>query len=136
MSAPEPCKEALRWQRFAREDLAAARALLDLSEMAPRQACWLSQQASEKALKSIFVMQQIDFPRLHDLDVLHGLLPSGWTITVTTEELAWLSEWSIEGRYPGDWPEAAQADATRAVELATTIVDLVARLMRKHRAAD
>lgn len=40
-----------RWYRLAKEDLAAAQAMLHAEDVAPRIACFLAQQAAEKALK-------------------------------------------------------------------------------------
>ena len=44
--------EALRWLRFSEEDLDVALRLITGPPSAPRHACWLSQQAAEKALKA------------------------------------------------------------------------------------
>ena len=38
-------KEAERWLRYAQEDLAAAKQLLEHQEVVPRHAAWLAQQA-------------------------------------------------------------------------------------------
>ena len=77
MATPEVHREAHRWLRFAEEDLTAAHALLDHGSATPRHVCWLAQQAAEKAIKSLLVFLEIDFPRRHDLDFLRNLLPSG-----------------------------------------------------------
>ena len=44
---------------------------------APRHACWLSQQAAEKALKAALVLERVEFPFTHDLDALRNLLRCG-----------------------------------------------------------
>ena len=61
MSGPERLDETRRWLRFAEEDLRAAEALLAQEDI-PRQACFHAQQAAEKAIKSIFVFLQTEFP--------------------------------------------------------------------------
>ena len=111
MNRTEPSEEARRWLRYAREDLMAAEALRQQPNAAPRHVCWLSQQAVEKALKAVLVFLEIDFPRSHDLDVLRNLIPEGWRVHVEHPDLADLTEWAVEARYPGDWPEATQVDA-------------------------
>ncbi len=70
--------EAERWLAYAESDLRAARALLDDPDHFPRQVCFLSQQAAEKALKAVLVLANVDFPRSHDLDYLRDLVPGGW----------------------------------------------------------
>ncbi len=106
MSVPE----AQRWLRFAREDLMAAEALLGQAHAYPRHACWLAQQSAEKTLKAALIFLQIEFPFTHDLDRLRELLPAGWRIKTEQPQLFSLSVWAVEARYPGDAPEAVEAD--------------------------
>jgi HEPN domain-containing protein len=123
MSA-ENWEEASRWLRYAREDLATARILLR-DECTPRHICLLAQQSAEKTLKSVFVFLQDDFPRSHDLELLINLIPEGWEVKISQVDLATLSEWAVESRYPGDWPEATPYDAKVAVETAETVYRVV-----------
>jgi len=74
LSEVDHTAEAQRWLRYAREDLAAARALGERAGGAPRQSCRLAQQAAEKAIKAALVFLRIDFPRSHDLDLLRNLV--------------------------------------------------------------
>lgn len=73
---------------------------------------------------------QIDFPKTHDLDLLRTLLPEDWKTRLEPVDLAELSEWSVEARYPGDWPEVTSADADQAVALARRVIDLVTEDLR------
>ena len=124
MNAASLSPEARRWLRFAHEDLAAAEALLDRVDVAPRQACWLAQQVAEKALKAlkaVLVFLELDFPWTHNLDVLRNLIPEGWKVKEQHPELGELSGWAVQARYPGDWPDADQTDARSAVEQARAV---------------
>jgi HEPN domain-containing protein len=122
MSRPEPAEQARLWLRFAEEDLEAAQAMIRHG-LPPRHACFHAQQAAEKALKALLVFEQVDFPKIHDLDVLRQLVPDGWTVRDTSADLAALTEWAVEARYPGDWPEATEADARAAVRDAGAVVE-------------
>jgi len=102
MSEGEGLSEVQRWLRYAREDLTAAEALIAQEAVAPRHVCWLAQQAAEKALKAVLVFLQIDFPRRHDLDALRNLIPMGWSLKEKHRDLALLTEWAVEARYPGE----------------------------------
>ena len=82
----------------------------------PRHICWLSQQSAGKAIKAILVFLAIEFPRRHDLDALRNLVPNDWQVKTEHADLAMLTEWAVEARYPGDWPDATAADARAAVE--------------------
>jgi HEPN domain-containing protein len=125
MSSPELLAEARRWLRFADEDIDAAEALCTDPDVVPRHACWLAQQAAEKALKGALVVEGINFPFRHDLDALRALLPDGWRVKTDHPDLAELTEWAVEARYPGDWPEATTDDAKRAVAQARALVESV-----------
>ena len=131
MSDHEPAvSEALRWLRFSRDDLDVAQHLLNSLPSAPRHVCSLSQQAAEKALKAALVLEEAAFPFSHDLDALRNLLPAGWPVHTEHPDLAELTEWAVETRYPGDWPEPADADAKRAEAEARAVHESVASEFR------
>ncbi len=114
MNDPELVGEARRWLRFAAEDLDAAQCLLATDGAAPRHACFHAQQAAEKALKAALVLEGVDFPRQHDLDDLRNLLLDTWSVRQTHTDLAQLTEWAVESRYPGDCQEPTATDAEQA----------------------
>lgn len=118
--------EAKRWLRYAREDLQTAESMAGRDDAYPRHACWLAQQAAGKALKSALILSQVDFPFSHDLDRLRDLLPDGWRVKKECPDLAELTEWAVQARYPGDMPEAVEADARTATEQAGKVVEAVA----------
>ena len=118
MSDPELLRESQRWLRHAGEDLEAANVVLEHQELAPREACWLAQQAAKKALKALLIFHGIDFPKTHDLEHLASFLPEASPICAEAPSLASLTAWAVEARYPGDWPEATREDATESIALA------------------
>jgi len=75
-----------------------------------------AQQSAEEALKAILVYLQIEYPFSHDLDRLRNLIPDEWSLRTKHADFADLTEWAIESRYPGDWPEATADDAKSAVQ--------------------
>ncbi|HJY80461.1 MAG TPA: HEPN domain-containing protein [Candidatus Binatia bacterium] len=132
MNETERFVETRRWLRYAREDLEAAAALVTQQTVVPRHICWLAQQAAEKALKAILVFLEIDFPWRHDLDALRNLIPAGWQVKDEHPDLAGLTEWAVEARYPGDWPDATDADARSAVEQARAVWESVCADFDRH----
>lgn len=100
--------------------------LIQSTPSAPAHVCWLCQQSAEKALKAALVSDNVHFPLTHDLDILLNLLPQGWTVHSIHNNLSDLTEWSIEARYPGDWPEPTNKDAVMAESKARSIYDSVA----------
>ncbi len=117
MNAPE----ARRWLAYARSDLDAGHALLHNPDHYPRQVCFLAQQAAEKAL----ILLEIEFPFTHDLDRLRDLLPEGWRVKSERPDLADLTIWAIQARYPGDMPEVVEADARAALRTAEAIYQTI-----------
>lgn len=127
MSGPDPAiADALRWLRYSTEDLDVARVLLASSPLVPRHVCWLAQQSAEKALKAALVLEGVAFPFTHDLDALRNRLPENWQVHTTHSDLAELTQWAVETRYPGDWPEVTEEDAARAEGDAASLLDSVA----------
>src|SRR6266545_2527726 len=123
--SPQPLDqlaEARRWLRYAIEDLGAAELLHSIPEAVPRQACYMAQQAAEKAIKAVLIHLAIEFPKTHNLNVLRNLLPSDHRLVHEFPDLAELSGWIAEARYPGDWPEPGDEDAVRAVVQARGVV--------------
>ena len=68
---------------------------------------------------------QIDFPRSHDLNLLFRLIPHSWQLNLTHPDLASLTEWAVDARYPGEMPEATDTDASIAVKHAQTVFSSV-----------
>jgi hypothetical protein len=45
----------------------------------------------------------MEVPFWHNRDALRNLLPSGWSVKQEYPDLAELTVWAVEARYPGDW---------------------------------
>ena len=100
MSAPNLAAETERWIAYADEDLRAARAMLLIADGVPRIACWLAQQAVEKAIKAVLVYLQIPYHRRHDLEALRLLVPTGWSLCEDESDLDSLTQWAVEADLP------------------------------------
>ena len=126
MSEPEAAPEARRWLRSASEDLHMVRMALGEDPPVVGPACFHSQQAAEKALKAALVLEDIEFPYVHDLRRLSNLLPDSWPRGPSHVALQRLTEWGAESRYPGDWPELTVEDAAGADADARAVYDSIA----------
>lgn len=127
VSDSDRLEETRLWLRQARDDLRAAEGAMTPEHLAPGPAGYLAQQAAEKALKSVLVFLQIDYPLTHNLDTLRDAIPPGWTVKEEHPALRWLTEWASKGRYPGDWGPPTVEDAEAAVAMARAILDSVLR---------
>lgn len=118
-------REVRKWLRYAKEDLDGAEVIARDQSAVPRHACFFAQQSAEKAIKAGLVFLRRDFPLRHDLDGLRNLLPDDWQVRKQSLRLGTLTQWAIEARYPGDYPDATVGDALEAVRLARAVYDFI-----------
>lgn len=113
------------WFKKAGEDELSINAIMKESG-APSTACFLSQQMAEKYLKGFLVFHKKEFPKIHQLERLLQLCKEmDLSFEELGEEAVLLSEFYVESRYPGDWPEFSWDDARKAYKAATRIKDFV-----------
>ena len=62
--------------------------------------------------------------RTHDLDRLRDMLPAGWNVKNTRPDLAELTKWYVEGRYPNG-ETATTDDASRMLLVAREIYNSI-----------
>ncbi|MCG3181544.1 MAG: hypothetical protein BIFFINMI_03940 [Phycisphaerae bacterium] len=69
----------------------------------PDSACFHAQQCAEKYLKALLLRAGIPFSRTHDLvNLLEPLLPDTPALTGSRVDLAYLSQFAVAFRYPGE----------------------------------
>jgi len=117
--------DAKVWINHSGSDLRAAATLLKSEEFFPLQICFLSQQCAEKAVKAILIFEEVNFPKIHDLDRLRDLIPKGWKVKEQFPDLAELTIWAVESRYPGDMPDVTEQEARETFRLAGAVFDMV-----------
>ena len=133
MNSNDPAvSEALRWLSFSKMDLIMAAKAMGNPDPSPHHACWHGQQSAEKALKAALILEGIAFPYTHDLDALKRLLPENWKVHDIHDDLSDLTEWTIEARYPGAWPEPTDADAVMTESKAHAIYNSVAEEFKRR----
>mgnify|MGYP003428568290 CR=1 FL=1 len=112
--------EALEWAEYAEEDLIMAKSALRRSKPLTIGSCFHSQQCAEKYLKAMLVSQNVEFPKTHDLLILHTLCAGAGILTgFTKEDLGRLSGYAVHTRYPGNQP--TPEEAKDALEIAMNI---------------
>ena len=124
--------DAKVWLDYAESDLHAAQTLFESREFFPLQICFLSQQCAEKAIKAVLVFEEVNFPKVHDLDRLRDLTPSGWKVKQQFPDLAELTIWAVESRYPGDMPTISENEARQALRLAQSVFNSVSREIQER----
>ena len=117
----ERIEDALLWLAYALGDLEAARSQPG-RRVRPRIVANLAQQAAEKALKAALVLDGTDPPRVHDLDDLRNRLTTRWRVKRRFPDLARLSRYASESRYPDDIEPVRPIESATAVRQAAAIV--------------
>ena len=119
-----------RWLAYAESDLAVAYGV-DRPGVILETLCFHAQQAAEKGLKAIFVSRGWRYPYAHDLSALiTELLKLELDVPADVQDCVVLTEYAVEGRYPGfDEPVSEEeyldaiVRAKRVLKWASSIVN-------------
>ncbi len=103
--------------------------MLGMEDVTPRIACFLSQQAAEKALKAGLISTNQQFPKIHGLTRLLASYPDAARPGLDEDDLDTLDPWVVNGRYAADLPAVDSAEATVMVAIATQVVEAVGLLV-------
>jgi len=124
----KPLEEANRWIRAAENDLQAAEAMVASRHF--NWACFLAQQAAEKAVKAYLYAQGVEDPWGHSVaDLLRDALTYNAALRDLQPTGALLDKFYIPTRYPNGLPgglpsEAySEAEALQARAWALTIIE-------------
>ena len=91
---------------------------------------FLAQQAAEKAFKALLLTKKVKIPYTHSLARL--ITEAKKHVRPFPEHLeksAWLTDFSVGGRYPNAGEPVTQADYQRGLQDATAVVDWVEKLL-------
>jgi HEPN domain-containing protein len=106
----------------ADDEVAAARALLDVPDVSDFIIGFHAQQAVEKALKAVLAMGAVEYPFTHDLELLVALCErAALTIPAEFAEVRRLSPYAAQLRYGAGGPSVV--DRSTALRWATVAVD-------------
>ncbi|MCJ7808757.1 MAG: HEPN domain-containing protein [Desulfobulbaceae bacterium] len=114
---------AKKWLHRAKSNMARAKAGRVTSEVLYEDLCFDSQQAVEKALKSVCILHEIIFPKTHDIAYLIELLEKGSvTIPGNIQQAKILTGYAVESRYPGDYEPVDETEYIKSVEIAEKVL--------------
>lgn len=130
---PPELEIILQWIRLGEHDIREAqRALAENDDPAYEIVCFHAQQTVEKYLKAVLCYRKVQFPITHDLAKLVQLLPLEVRQKLQLEDIAHLTPYAVNSRYPGvDIPETRE-DADFAITTARHVREALLPLLPKR----
>jgi HEPN domain-containing protein len=123
---PDKLRPVRQWIAKAENDLRNAVHTLTIDEECPFDTiCFHAQQCAEKYLKGYLVLQQVAFPRTHDLVVLLRLASGAGLRGLRAGDVQPLNRYIVEARYPGDWDPIDRNEAEQTVAQARKVREAV-----------
>lgn len=123
-----PPDDPREWLNRAKSNLVLAGSIIpgvDFEDL-----CFDAQQCAEKAIKGVFIGRGENFPFIHDLEELLGLLQgNGLKIPKYIWEAEELSQFAAKTRYPGVADPVTVRQYRRAVRIATAVLRWAERQM-------
>jgi HEPN domain-containing protein len=119
-------EELRKWLSIAKEDLEVAKFLAEKYHPKPiEKICNFCQQSAEKNLKAYIFINDIEFPKTHDLSVLLGMCADINTEFVKFDrQCRYLTQFAIIPKYPHTL-QINEDDATSAIRFAEEIKEFV-----------
>lgn len=115
-----------QWLAKAEEDFKVAERLAGEGEAYLSAVGFHAQQAAEKFLKAVLVHHQVEFPKTHDLgEILDLVATVEACLAGGLRDTAGLTDYAVDIRYPGDFPEMTAEDGKAAVSLAARVREAV-----------
>src|SRR5262245_58389913 len=116
-----PPTDPREWLNRAKSNLALAQA--ETSAALFEDLCFEAQQATEKAVKSVFIHRGASFPYIHDLDrLLYLLEQDGVKVPLYVKASKELTRFALVTRYPGFSGSITKRGYRRALRIARAVV--------------
>ncbi|HEC36210.1 MAG TPA: HEPN domain-containing protein [Anaerolineae bacterium] len=118
-----PPDDPREWLNRARSNLAQARGGAQIAGVYLEDLCFNAQQAAEKGIKAVLIQYGIEFPYVHDLAELLGLVKQAvQEIPGEVQQAARLTRYAVVTRYPGLLEPVTREQYEQAVALAEEVV--------------
>jgi uncharacterized protein len=121
-----------RWLQQARGELGTAELVAQTPDQDPSPACYLAQQAAEKALRAVPVFLQVQYPLTHDLMPSAATSLRGGAFARSSGTSRSCPTGHSKARYPGGWRWPTRRDAAEGTRLARAIYETVLRDLNAH----
>ena len=125
-------KKENEWILFAESDWALAKQGRKSKKILYETLCFHCQQASEKAIKAVFVFYKINFPKTHDIEQLLWLVKeTGIDVPKIILTAKYLTVYATITRYPDSFNEVDKAKYKKAVLIADKVLQWAKVIIEK-----
>jgi len=130
MADPQVISE---WLKKADENLEFAISVIEESTFYA-QICFHFHQAAEKYLKSFIIAWDLEFKKIHDLQMLlKSCLARNPDLKIVMDDCKFLTGFYIDTRYPVHWPtQYTKEEALKARKAAEHIRDVIKTSLKSH----
>lgn len=118
-----------QWLEKAEHDLKAAELIIAYDPLIFDVACFHCQQAIEKYFKAYLIKQKQDFPKTHNLDLLHKKC-SDINSSFQHFDLLNIEDFAVRGRYPHDALDPSFEETKQFYQVALSIKEFVIYLIK------
>ncbi|HHT9126084.1 MAG TPA: HEPN domain-containing protein [Candidatus Brocadiia bacterium] len=126
-------RKVSEWIAHGEEDLQLARHALTLKSGCPyRLIAYHAQQCAEKYLKAYLVFHRVDFPYTHNISLLLELCTKHGSWAETLHDAKRLTSFAITTRYPGFDKPVTKAEATRTIDIASYVREVVRDALKQE----
>ncbi|MDD4155883.1 MAG: HEPN domain-containing protein [Candidatus Cloacimonetes bacterium] len=93
--------------------------------------CFNAQQATEKALKALFILNDVSIPKTHNIGFLLESLEKYTDIEVANniKQSVILTEYAVQSRYPGSYYPVEHDDYMEAIKIAVDVLKWVNKIV-------
>jgi len=126
--SPQP-GSAQDWLRYAASDMELAKRSASPAVLF-ESLCYHAQQCAEKSLKAVLVAHHVPVRRTHSIGLLLDLVSEHTFIPREIEEAAFLTDYAVMGRYPGDVEPITESEYERAIRLAEAVLTWARQIVR------
>ncbi len=91
--------------------------------------CYQAQQASEKALKALFIFYELKIIKTHNFFLLLSKIKEMVDIPDDIKEVTELNIFASRTRYPGDYVPVSENEYKEALEISQKVVDWVNKII-------
>jgi HEPN domain-containing protein len=114
------------WLKRARSNLALAKLENKADIIFYEDLCFDAQQCVEKSLKAFCLYNNVTFPKTHEINYLIEILEENKIkIPIKIKKAGILADYSVETRYPGDYPEVSENEYKKVVRIAEEVYNWV-----------